>query len=296
MTTSDPSPLPDDAQLARLNDALDARVTGRVRQVPGTVGADGEWLAAFEAVRDTLRRDHPELAPDDTERDLAITAALAIAADLAVDNRVPAQPAVAPATAPTWPAPDDTDPHDATADDGEHGRGALVVRPARWHRPVAVVSAAAAALLVVAVAALPRLGGSDADMSSDMATEAGQEAGATELRVTGGTSAPELSAGQVAGDQPGPTIDAIVGPATAPMVIDTLDALRALADSYATSISIASAESTMVGDISCELAATEVVLTEVVWRGITGFAVYDSVTGVVRVLDLGCTELVNATP
>lgn len=286
MSIPDPLPLPDDAQLARLNDALDARLEGRLHRVPGTVEPDSEWLDALIATRDLLRADLASLAPTESQRAAAVAAAMAHhvadtqpAADHSADDDVPAEPA----------------------------HTAAVIRPARWHRQVAAVSAAAAALLVVAVATLPRLGGSDADSSADVGTDAGGAViaadGSTRMESGGAPQIGDASPAQ--SEAPVATIEAIVGPASAPLVIDSVDALRQLADSFAAgaatpgtdsavSVQANSTAGVAVPGFDCPLSPAEMVLAEVSWQGSIGVAVLDTASGVVRVVDMACTELVVA--
>ncbi|MFM8312164.1 MAG: hypothetical protein ACKOAZ_09710 [Ilumatobacteraceae bacterium] len=315
MTTPDPMPLPDDAHLARLSDALDARIDGRLHRVPGTVEPDANWLAALAATREVLRADYPALAPTNADRAGAIAAALA--------HHVADGPQVTHAVATELTHADTADvtvaDPAAIADraagagttvpaDHADGRADNVVRPARWSRPVAAISAAAAALLVVVtVAALPRLGGSDADMSSDAATEDDNAytAGGADTRIAA-SEAPEVNdADPSQTAKTANTIEAIVGPASAPLVIDSIEALLELAASFssgagpestdaAVSVQATGVPGMVVAGFECPLGPTEITLAEVSWQGTMGVAVLDSATGVVRVLDLSCAELVVA--
>ena len=290
MSIPDPLPLHDDAQLARLNDALDARLEGRLHRVPGTVEPDSDWLDALIATRDLLRADLASLAPTESQRAAAVAAAMA--------HHV----------ADTQPAADHSADHRA-GDDGtaEPAHTAAVIRPARWHRQVAAVSAAAAALLVVAVATLPRLGGSDADSSANVGTDAGGAViaadGSTRMESGGAPQIGDASTSQ--SEAPVATIEAIVGPASAPLVIDSVDALRQLADSFAAgsatpgtdsavSVQANSTAGVAVPGFDCPLSPAEMVLAEVSWQGSIGVAVLDTASGVVRVVDMACTELVVA--
>ncbi|MFM2181838.1 MAG: hypothetical protein RJB61_132 [Actinomycetota bacterium] len=290
MSTSDPMPLPDDAQLARLNDALDARLEGRLHRVPGTVEPDNEWLDALIATRDLLRADIASLAPTESQRAAAVAAAMA--------HHV----------ADTQPAADHSADHSANNDvAAEPTRTASVIRPARWQRQIATVSAAAAALLVVAVATLPRLGGNDADSSADVVNDAGGAVIAADgsTRMESG-EAPQIGdASPSQSEAPAATIEAIVGPASAPLVIDSVDALRQLADSFAAgpgtpgtdsavSVQATATAGAAVPGFDCPLSPAEIVLAEVSWQGSIGVAVLDTASGVVRVVDMSCTELVVA--
>lgn len=308
MTTPDPLPLPDDAHLARLNDALDARIEGRLHRVPGTVEPDGDWLAALAAAREVLRADHPALAPTDADRAGAIAAALAH--HVATGPQVAADTAAVTAATPAVVADHAAGAATTVADDADDadGRADNVVRPARWRRSVAAISAAAAALLVVvAVAALPRIGGSDADMSSDAATgaEFADTAGGTDTRIAASDATGVNDANPSQAPKTANTIEAIVGPASAPLVIDSIEALRDLAASFsagngpestdaAISVQATGVPGMVVAGFECPLGPAEISLAEVSWQGTMGVAVLDTATGVVRVLDLSCTELVAA--
>ncbi|MFM7252433.1 MAG: hypothetical protein ACKO27_05145 [Ilumatobacteraceae bacterium] len=309
MTTPDPMPLPDDAHLARLSDALDARIGGRLHRVPGTVEPDADWLAALAATREVLRADYPALAPTDADRAGAIAAALAhhVADGPQVTHAVTAA-GTTDVTVADPAAIADRAAGAGTTVPADHadGRADNVVRPARWSRPVAAISAAAAALLVVVtVAALPRLGGSDADMSSDAATENDNAAGGADTRIAA-SEAPEVNGADPSQTaKTASTIEAIVGPASAPLVIDSIEALLELAASFssgtgpestdaAISVQATGVPGMVVAGFECPLGPTEITLAEVSWQGTMGVAVLDSATGVVRVLDLSCAELVVA--
>lgn len=287
MSSPDPLPLPDDAQLARLNDALDARLEGRAHRVPGTVEPDSDWLGALIAARDLLRADLAPLSPTESQRDAAVAAAMA-------HHLADSQPVTERST----------DDEVAVA---ESARSAAVIRPARWHRQVAAVSAAAAALLVVAIAALPRFGGSDADSSADVATEAGGAViasdGSTRMEAGGAPEADDASPSQ--SEKTAATIEAIVGPASAPLVIDSVDALRQLADSFVAdpgtpdtgspvSVQATAMAGVAVPGFDCPLSPADIVLAEVSWQGSIGVAVLDTSSGAVRVVDMSCTDLVVA--
>ncbi|MFZ9629018.1 MAG: hypothetical protein ACO3C1_06660 [Ilumatobacteraceae bacterium] len=300
MSDHEPIPLPDEADLARLNDALDALVAGRTARVPGTIAADQAWLEAFAAVREALRHEAPD-TDRDTARETALDAALAVfdtefVAPVADGSAVVATPPTAA------PAPADAVDHDTAAADDDTP-DATVVRPLRWRR-TGLLAAAAAGILVVGVA-VSSLQGRSADLDMSGAESMATAAGGAMDAAAADTATPPLDNGA-----PGPTINAINEPAVAAPALETTDQLLALARAYdadtaantgstaspAETMAVATADQRIAGYDGCLLGPDQVVLAEVLWQGTLGMAVYDTVTGAVSVVDPACTVLVTTTP
>jgi hypothetical protein len=283
MSDHEPTPLPTEADLARLNDALDAVVDGRTARVPGTLAADDGWLAAFAAVRHAVRHDEP--ADLGTRRDAAVAAALAV-----FDAEHAVQGGVAPVDA-------HRDDHLTTPDDEPDGTADLV-QPLRWRR-LGPLAAAAALLVVVGTVVSLQGRSSDMDSSAGEASITTEPGGSMTAKAVADTSADAIQNGA-----PGPTIDSIEGPAVAAPTIDTpaqlLDLARAYdragsADTTAPGAAVAAVTREIPG-YGCPLGPDQVVLAEVLWQGALGVAVYDTANGTVSVVDPTCATLTSVAP
>lgn len=308
MNDHEPTPLPAEADLARINDALDARIDGRAARVPGTLAADPQWVDAVHTVRDSLHRTAPDavLAP---HRDTAVAAALAVF-DAEFVRPVAADVAAGAPAAIEHVAPIGTDPPlapviDPTTHAAEGDRHlATVLRPSRWRRAGLVMSAAAAVLLVGAV--ISTRGSSDdrastGGMAAEIATDQNLAVPAD------ATVAGDATSKSIDNAPPGNTIGAIEGAAVAAPVIDTADELLALARTYEADLAVTdgtmapddvsvASEARAMAVYDCPLTADQVALAEVQWQGALGVAVYDTVTGVVTVIDPTCAVLTSVTP
>jgi hypothetical protein len=243
---------------------------------------------SFRAVRVQLR----DVPPPAALRERVLAAALA-----EFDALTPAVvPAGAAAAAPPAAPP-------AVA--------AVVPLSSRWRWPQAVLSAAAAVLVVGIVGVVIR-NGSTSSGSKSVATVAGGQADQT----------------TAAAGAPTPTIGAINGPADARQRLSTLDQLRALPDPFSaptagaapsslvdvgnstvtsaapSTVTAAVASTTVpapessrhIEGLACPLGEHDVALAPILWQEQPAWAVRDSVTRVTRVLDAQCNVLATANP
>jgi hypothetical protein len=284
---NDHRPHPDDDALelasAYLDDVLDPAGRATVEGSPDLLDLVAALRWARDLVIDATSDGHAdELAPaqSDPRRDAAIAAALGV-----FDTEI--VPVVAPAE--------------------RHATIAPLRAARRWHRPVMLVSAAAAGLLLVGIAAGSlggTIGGDDMDMSgsaensdSRVATQVadGEALTATASTPVGGGIATETS--------PVATIDTIIGPASVPTVIDDSVVLLELAGQVLGPEWLSGDLSTVIpppADLDLfgctpTLSPSQLIIATITYVDQPALAVADLATKSVRAIDLGCNVLAEAT-